>query len=141
MSISWESSQLGRVSSSTIAVLPACATSGAEQALNLDPVLAQAAFERGVGYARNRLYDRAIAEFTNALQLNPRDAASYYNRGTARASRRSVDVKRRPAKLMAAKIRTGRMDVLLCGVQKRLLEGVEGDRVEILMVSQILSGS
>jgi len=40
-------------------------------------------FYRGVAYARKGDYDRAIADYGQAIQLQPDDAGAYYNRGYA----------------------------------------------------------
>ena len=44
---------------------------------------AEAYFVRGVTYARKGQYDKAIADFTKAIELNPRHAEAYINRGLA----------------------------------------------------------
>ena len=43
--------------------------------------LAEDAFSRGVACAEQGEYDQAIADFTAAIELNPRLAEAYYNRG------------------------------------------------------------
>jgi len=40
---------------------------------------------RGVGYKDRGMYDRAIADYTKAIELNPRDARPYVNRAIAYA--------------------------------------------------------
>ncbi len=40
-------------------------------------------YNRGNGYATNGDYDRAIADFDKAIQLQPDDAIAYNNRGLA----------------------------------------------------------
>jgi len=48
--------------------------------------------QRGIELAQQKQYDAAIAEFTKAIQENPKDARGYTNRGTAyRASNRLPD--------------------------------------------------
>jgi Flp pilus assembly protein TadD len=48
--------------------------------------------QRGIELAQQKQYDAAIAEFTKAIQANPKDARGYTNRGTAyRASNRLAD--------------------------------------------------
>src|SRR5438477_12302259 len=48
--------------------------------------------QRGIELAQQKQYDAAIAEFTKAIQANPKDARGYTNRGTAyRASNRLPD--------------------------------------------------
>jgi len=44
---------------------------------------AEAYYNRGVSYGKKGEYDRAIADFTKALEINPRLAQAYYNRGVA----------------------------------------------------------
>jgi Flp pilus assembly protein TadD len=39
---------------------------------------------RGVAYARKSYFDRAIADFNEAIRLDPTDANPLYNRGQAR---------------------------------------------------------
>lgn len=43
--------------------------------------------ERGVRYYDNGDDDRAIADYTQAIRLNPNDAAAYYNLGLAYAAK------------------------------------------------------
>ena len=38
-------------------------------------------YDRGIEYFRRLDYDRAIADFTQAIRLNPNNAIAYYNRG------------------------------------------------------------
>ena len=40
-------------------------------------------FNRGIAWSRKGEYDRAIADFDQALRLNPNDAAAYNHRGSA----------------------------------------------------------
>ena len=48
--------------------------------------------QRGIDLAQQKQYDAAIAEFTKAIQANPKDPRGYTNRGTAyRASNRLAD--------------------------------------------------
>ena len=42
---------------------------------------AEAYLNRGVAYGHKGQYDKAISEFTKAIEINPRDAEAYYNRG------------------------------------------------------------
>src|ERR1700738_1296223 len=39
--------------------------------------------EKGVELAQQKQYDAAIAEFTKAIEADPKDARTYSNRGTA----------------------------------------------------------
>ena len=40
-------------------------------------------FNRGSAYYVNGQYDKAIADLSKAIELNPKDAKAYYNRGLA----------------------------------------------------------
>src|SRR5262245_3810841 len=44
---------------------------------------ADAAFERGVAALTSSAYDQAIADFTQAITLNPQRVEAYHNRGEA----------------------------------------------------------
>src|SRR5215510_15579567 len=44
---------------------------------------AEAAFERGVAALTGSAYDQAIADFTQAITLNPQRVEAYHNRGEA----------------------------------------------------------
>ncbi len=48
-------------------------------------------FCRGNAYYRKGDYDRAIADYTRAIQLKPNDAEAYYNRGNAYADKGDYD--------------------------------------------------
>src|SRR5213594_3312052 len=39
--------------------------------------------QRGIELAEQKNYDGAVAEFTKAIEANPKDARGYTNRGTA----------------------------------------------------------
>jgi Flp pilus assembly protein TadD len=52
-----------------------CGPSKAQQAKD--------AVRRGVAHAHQREFYQAIAEFTEAIRLNPNDAETYYRRGAA----------------------------------------------------------
>ena len=49
------------------------------------------AFKRGISYAKKGDYDKAIADYTEAIRLDPKDAAAYYNRGTSYAHKGDYD--------------------------------------------------
>jgi tetratricopeptide (TPR) repeat protein len=40
-------------------------------------------FERGNAYAKTRAYDRAIADYTKAIEIDPKFVEAYYKRGFA----------------------------------------------------------
>ena len=42
---------------------------------------AGAYYNRGIAYKNKGQYERAISDYTKALEINPRDADTYYNRG------------------------------------------------------------
>lgn len=54
--------------------VPGCGPSKEEQAVD--------AYNRGLGYARTGEHDKAIADFTEAITLDPKNAEVYY-RGSA----------------------------------------------------------
>jgi tetratricopeptide (TPR) repeat protein len=45
-------------------------------------------YNRATGYAGRRQFDRAIADFDEAIRLEPRNAAAYFNRGVSHAETR-----------------------------------------------------
>ncbi|NET62626.1 MAG: tetratricopeptide repeat protein [Symploca sp. SIO2E6] len=49
----------------------------------VSPEDAQAYYNRGVAYSDRGELDKAITDFTQALEINPEDADVYYNRGIA----------------------------------------------------------
>ncbi len=51
------------------------------------PDLPKAYIHRGQGYSDRRQYDQAISDYTKALEINPRYAEAYYNRGIIYAKR------------------------------------------------------
>ncbi|MER8950892.1 tetratricopeptide repeat protein [Mesorhizobium sp. M0959] len=48
-------------------------------------------FKRGVAWARQNDYDRAIADFDKAISLDPEDASAYYYRGITWALKSDAD--------------------------------------------------
>ena len=38
-------------------------------------------YERGISFSEGEFYEEAISDYTKALEINPRDALAYYNRG------------------------------------------------------------
>ncbi len=53
------------------------------QALEINPLDAEAYYNRGFAYADLQQYSRAIANYDRAIEINPEDTDAYYNRGTA----------------------------------------------------------
>jgi Flp pilus assembly protein TadD len=51
--------------------------------MRLDPTLASTLNERGKLYQLHGDYDRAIAQYNQAIQLDPKLASAYNNRGNA----------------------------------------------------------
>jgi len=56
-----------------------------DQAITLQPDLAEAYTNRGADYGEQNQYQRAITDFDRAIALKPDDALAYYNRGLAYA--------------------------------------------------------
>jgi tetratricopeptide (TPR) repeat protein len=54
------------------------------------PQDATAYYDRGVDYYRKGQYDKAISDFNRALEINPRYAEAYINRGITYRSQRPV---------------------------------------------------
>ena len=52
-----------------------------DQAIELNPNLAQAYYSRGVCYEKKKDADSAIRDYSKAIQLNPNDAQSHFQRG------------------------------------------------------------
>ena len=44
---------------------------------------AEAYYNRGIAHAKKNMHDQAIADYSKAININPRDADAYYNRGVA----------------------------------------------------------
>jgi tetratricopeptide (TPR) repeat protein len=55
------------------------------RAIELDPEVASAYYNRGLAHAELGDYDEAISNYTRAIDLDPEDASAYYNRGVVHA--------------------------------------------------------
>ena len=53
-----------------------------KKAIEIDPMLAQAYYNRGIGYDKQKDFSQAIADFTKAIAINPKYAQAYTNRGS-----------------------------------------------------------
>ena len=56
-----------------------------------NPKYAAGYVNRGNGYARKKQYDRAIADFSQAIKLNPELWQYFYNRGKVYSEKRDYD--------------------------------------------------
>jgi tetratricopeptide (TPR) repeat protein len=72
-----------RIAGCTRLLEPGALESGAEQA--------RAYFNRGVALANTGDHDRAIADFSRAIQLDPKPARAFYDRGVAYAAKNDLD--------------------------------------------------
>jgi lipoprotein NlpI len=61
------------------------------QAIDLDPKLAEAFFNRGIAKAAHDDLDGAVADYSQALQVDPSLGPAYYYRGLARHSKGELD--------------------------------------------------
>ncbi|MDR1785728.1 MAG: tetratricopeptide repeat protein, partial [Spirochaetaceae bacterium] len=52
-------------------------------ASTVDAMTAEAYFDRGIAYFYNGDYDKAIADYTQTIRLDPDNVIAYYNRGVA----------------------------------------------------------
>ena len=59
-----------------------CTQSNARKESQSNKDLAGAFYKRGNAYGRKGAYDRAIADYTNAIRIDPEHAGSYVNRAT-----------------------------------------------------------
>src|SRR5579884_704316 len=58
----------------------------------MDSIYAEIHINRGVAYARGKgQYDKAISDYTKAIEINPKNARAYYNRGIAYQSEGKYD--------------------------------------------------
>lgn len=48
-------------------------------------------YNRGIAYAKKDAFGKAIADYNQAIQLNPDDAEAYYNRGLAHGKNGNID--------------------------------------------------
>jgi len=76
------STDVETISACTLVIL-----SGRESQRNL----ANAYFNRGIAYKNQRDFDRAIADYTQAIQLNPKDAKPHVNRGNVYSDKGDFD--------------------------------------------------
>ncbi|HHT9126660.1 MAG TPA: tetratricopeptide repeat protein [Candidatus Brocadiia bacterium] len=67
------------------------AISDYNKAIEINPRLAEAYYNRGTAYGKKGEYDRAILDFNKAIEINPRLAEAYYNRGTAYGKKGEYD--------------------------------------------------
>ena len=58
-----------------------------DEAIRLNPGMAQAFWQRGASYARKGDHARAIAEYDEAIRQDPEVARAYWSRGTSTNSR------------------------------------------------------
>ena len=61
-------------------------------AIDLNPELAEAYYNRGLAYANKGEFDAAIQDFNKAIGLNPEDANTYNNRGAAYKDKGEFDL-------------------------------------------------
>jgi tetratricopeptide (TPR) repeat protein len=66
-------------------------TGNHDEAADPDAANAKAYLDRGNTYFRNGDYDRAIAEYNEALRINPNTVEAYNNRGNAKRSKGEYD--------------------------------------------------
>src|SRR5207248_11488514 len=79
---------------SPLVLLIACSTGRADVPWEHAPAVAddaEAAYRRGLAHAEKKEYDRAIAEFTEALRLDPKHAKAYFQRGLAHTDKGEYD--------------------------------------------------
>ena len=66
------------------------------EVIRIDPtdtsVVAQAHYNRGVAYAQGDDYDRAIEDYTKAMELNPNLAEAHHNRGVTYGKKEEYDL-------------------------------------------------
>ena len=91
---------------------------------------AHAHYNRGIAYQSKSDYDRAIADFNQAIALHPKDAVAYYNRGIAYKAEGDLDraiadfnqsIAINP-KYMAPYFSRGRLDLFIGALPKALAD-------------------
>ena len=61
------------------------------RAIEFNPQMVAAYYNRGTCYAYQNKYDRAISDYDKVIELDPDDAAAYHNRGTCYRSKGEYD--------------------------------------------------
>jgi tetratricopeptide (TPR) repeat protein len=61
------------------------------KAIQIDPKLTAAYYNRGDARSEKKDFDGAITDFTKVVELRPDDAEAYYNRGYAREQKQDLD--------------------------------------------------
>jgi Tfp pilus assembly protein PilF len=85
--------------------LPCATETRLNNAIRLNPSYSDAFVNRDLAYAHQRVYELAIADFTEAIRLDPRNAAAHTNRGVAYMAK--GETARAKADFDEAKILTG----------------------------------
>jgi tetratricopeptide (TPR) repeat protein len=62
-----------------------------QQGHRLDPKFADAYANRGIGYANMKDYDRAITDYSKAIELDPKYVWAYNHRGFAYVNKQDYD--------------------------------------------------
>jgi len=71
-------------------ILSSC-TSTPQPKDTIAPNDAEACYNRGNAYSLKGEYDKAIADYTKAIEINPKYAKAYYNRGLAYYLKKEYD--------------------------------------------------
>src|SRR3954468_14541336 len=61
------------------------------EAISLEPEIAQPYLSRGIAYQAQHEFDQAIADYEQALRINPNSAAAYNNRGNVYRDKGDLD--------------------------------------------------